>query len=323
MKNICLVGCGAIGRLHAKNLVGKAELCFYSRTRASAEVFSGEYGGGRVYDTYEEVLDSEVDAVLISSPPEAHRVQVVAALEVGKGVLVEKPLCATEEDLAVLGEVVAAHPEALLMVAENYYYKPSLKLIKWIIEQGFIGEVQRAEIGKRFMQVASGWKSGYGALLEGGIHFVALGADLFAGEVRRVKAEFPGHVAGVSKMGASHSDAAPPERNSVVRVEYAGGAELVLRYAWNAFSLTKGTFQHSRVMGTEGRVVFESNGIYVFLQGRRKRVYFPGVKDLMGYGGMTRDFLQCLQEPGRKPYSDFLRARRDLGIVFAAYEGLG
>ena len=35
-------------------------------------------------------------------------------------------------------------------------------------------------IGKRFTQDATGWKSSYGALLEGGIHFVALGADLFA-----------------------------------------------------------------------------------------------------------------------------------------------
>ena len=42
----------------------------------------------------------------------------------------------------------------------------------------------------------------------------------------------------------------------------------------------------------------------------------------MGYGGMIRDFLGCLQEPGRQPYSELARARRDLAIVFAAYEGL-
>lgn len=310
MKKICLVGCGAIGRLHAKNLAAKAELCFYSRTRASATAFSGEYGGGQVFDSYEEVLASPVDAVLISSPPQAHRQQVIAALELGKGVLVEKPLCATAEDLAAIGAAVARHPDSLLMVAENYYYKPSLHLIKSIIEQDLIGAVQQATIGKRFTQQAVGWKSGYGALLEGGIHFVAFGADLFAGAPHRVTAEFPGHIAG------------GPERNSIVRLAYGDGAELVLRYAWNERSLTKGTFQHSRILGTEGQIVFESNGIYVRLQGRRRRLYFPGVKDLMGYGGMVRDFLACLAEPGRQPYSDFARAARDLRIVFAAYEGL-
>ena len=112
MKKICLVGCGSIGRLHAKNLADKAELCFYSRTRASAQAFSGEFGGGRVFDSYEEVLDSAVDAVLISTPPEAHRVQVIDAIEAGKGVLVEKPLCATAEDLVAIGAVAAAQDKS-------------------------------------------------------------------------------------------------------------------------------------------------------------------------------------------------------------------
>ena len=40
MKKICLVGCGTIAQVHAKNLLGKAELSFSSRTRASAEAFS-------------------------------------------------------------------------------------------------------------------------------------------------------------------------------------------------------------------------------------------------------------------------------------------
>ena len=106
--------------------------------------------------------------MLISSPPDAHRPQVVAALAAGKGVLVEKPLCATADDLAAIGAAAAAHPDALLMIAENYYYKPSLKLLKWIIQQGFIGQVQQATLGKRFAQQATGWKSGYGALLREG-----------------------------------------------------------------------------------------------------------------------------------------------------------
>ena len=37
---------------------------------------------------------------------------------------------------------------------------------------------------------------------------------------------------------------------------------------------------------------------------------------------MTRDFMKCLEEKGRKPYSDFERAKRDLSVVFQAYEEL-
>ena len=46
MKKVCLVGCGTIARLHAKNLVGKVELSFHSRTPTSAEELSRQCGWG-------------------------------------------------------------------------------------------------------------------------------------------------------------------------------------------------------------------------------------------------------------------------------------
>ena len=52
MKKVCLVGCGTIGRLHAKNLVSKVELSFHSRTQASAEALSHQCGGGQVFASY-------------------------------------------------------------------------------------------------------------------------------------------------------------------------------------------------------------------------------------------------------------------------------
>ena len=174
---------------------------------------------GQVFASYADVLDSAVDAVLISSPPDVHRPQVVAALAAGKGVLVEKPLCATADDLAAIGAAAAAHPDALLMIAENYYYKPSLKLLKRIIRQGFIGQVQQAIIGKRFTQDATGWKSSYGALLEGGIHFVALGADLFA--------DAPS--AGDRKVPRIPSGRAGAEFDSAGRIPIGSRARIALR----------------------------------------------------------------------------------------------
>lgn len=316
MNQVCLVGCGGIARTHARNLAGKAELCFYSRSQESAERFAGEFGGGRVFAGFEDVLETEeVDALVICSPPEFHCEQLVGALEAGKSVLVEKPMCGTAEEVERIGAAVEAHPERFVMVAENYYYKPSVKLLQWAIGQGFIGEVQQVQVQKLFGQEADGWKSGYGALLEGGIHFVALISALFEemGQEapERVRGEFPGW-----RLGE-------PERHSVTRLEYADGATAELRYAWNARSLLKGLFQHSRISGTEGRIVFESNGLYVRLRGdRQKRLCFPGFGDLMGYGGMTRDFLACLREEGRQPLSDFGRAKRDLEIVFEAYREL-
>ena len=44
-KKICIVGCGAIARVHAKHLREKAELHFVSRRRESAEALCSEFGG--------------------------------------------------------------------------------------------------------------------------------------------------------------------------------------------------------------------------------------------------------------------------------------
>ena len=306
-KQICLVGCGTIGQMHAKHLSDHADLYFYSRSRASAEAFLSTFGGKGVFADYQSVLsDAAIDAVVITSPPEVHEAQVVQALQVGKSVLVEKPMCVSPGEVEAIGEAEAAS-NAFLMVAENYYYKPSLEKMKSLITEGAIGTVQSVRVQKVFTQAADGWKAGYGALLEGGIHFVALISDLFDAAPEQVEGIFPdGKVA--------------RKRHSVTRMRYAGGEQAELHYAWNVKSLTKGVFQHSQIVGDEGKIVFESNGIYFYVLGKhRSGVFFPGFKDLMGTRRMISDFLSCLEEAARRPYSGFEKAKRDLGVVFQAY----
>ena len=106
-KKICIVGCGAIARVHAKHLREKAELHFVSRRRESAEALCSEFGGTTVYDNYEQALQATIDGVVICTPPEYHAEQTVAALQHKKGVLVEKPLCAEEDALTHLAQALS------------------------------------------------------------------------------------------------------------------------------------------------------------------------------------------------------------------------
>jgi len=307
---ICLVGCGQIGALHARNLVGKTDLFFYSRSWKSARHFQKKFLGRGVISDFDVVLESDVDAVVIASPPEYHAEQVIAALKANKAVLVEKPLCISPKEVKQIEDVLANLENPLLMVAENYYYKPSLSYIKRILRLGFVGDVQSVFVKKLTAQHATGWKTGHGALLEGGIHFVALIGDLFDEVPIDVEAVFPEYVEGEA------------ERHSVTRWTFANGAVAELQYSWNTPSVTKGVFQHSYIKGTQGSVTFESNGIYVWHSGTALPV-LPGVRDLMGYGAMTQDFLTCIQDRNQTPYSNFERAKRDLDIVFRAYNDLG
>ncbi len=312
VEKICLVGCGTIGGVHARRLSGLVDLFFYSRSRSSAEKFNHAFGGGGIFDRLDQVLaSSEITAVVLASPPEFHKEQIVQSLEAGKAVLVEKPMCVSQDEVDEVESALRGKPDGFLMVAENYYYKPSLAKIKALIQDDVIGDIESVAVKKLFTQAASGWKSRYGALLEGGIHFVALLSDFFACAPQSVCARF------------LHCQKGEAERHSVITLAYPDGSRATLEYSWNTRSLTKGILQHSHILGKKGSITFENNGIYVFLNAKgRSGLFFPGFKDMMGYHGMIQDFLRCLGDRSRRPYSDFSRAKRDLQIVFDAYKKL-
>ncbi len=326
MTRVGIIGCGRIGQVHAANLAKRAPLVFCSESGISARRLQSKFGGA-VCDDIAQVLQMEdVDAVVIATPPHMHAAQVIECLEVGKSVLVEKPLCTKMAEVEAIERAAkAAPPGCTVMVAENYYYKPSLLAMKALIADGRLGRLRRLQVSKLTRQVDDGWKSNYGALLEGGIHFVALISDLVDTALAAesgvpvspisVEADFPRADTGVGQA----------ERHSVTRLRYddaaAGDITATLHYAWDVPSLLRGTFQHSRVEGDGGRIVFESNGLYMRYRGAgaRTKIRGPQLGDLMGYGAMTSDFLACVAESGRRPYSDLARAKRDLSIVFAAY----
>lgn len=302
---IAVVGCGRIARVHAANLAPHARLVFTSRNPESARDFAARFSG-ETLARFEEALDRpDIAAVVICSPLEHHACQTVAALEAGKVVLVEKPMAQSRAEVEAIGRALAGRPPGSLMVAENYLYKPSLtRLQAWLPE---IGPLRRVRVAKLTRQQPSDWRTAHGALLEGGIHFVALLGAIVGDAPAVVRADFPG--------------GADPERSAVLELEYPSGVLGEVRYGWDTPSLPGGVLQHSFAEGEEGRIVFESNGLYLGLRtGRGLRFRVGPFADLMGFGAMAGDFLRTVRKPARRPRSDFATARRDLDVVCRAYD---
>ena len=311
-KKVCIVGCGAIARIHARQLRGKVDLRFVSRNIENASALSKASGGGVVYDQFAEALDDDIDAVVLCTPPALHAEGIKAALYAGKNVLVEKPLCVSKQELPSLVSAAEKYRNLSVVVAENYYYKPSLQLIKRLITDELIGDLERIDVRKCFSQKSQGWKSNYGALLEGGIHFLAFISGLTNRSPEKVIAKFPSLLSGEC------------ERRSHLELYYSESLKVCLDYAWDLPDRMRGLFQHSTIHGTKGKIIFESNGLYVLMRNQKNKFFinFPGFLDLMGYKAQTQDFLTCICEPGRLPESGVLQAQRDLNIVFKAYEQL-
>lgn len=85
------------------------------------------------------------DAAVVVTPPPTHRPIAEALLRGGRHVLLEKPLAATLADGEALVQI-ADETERVLMVAQNYRYRPQLRAVQAAIRDGAIGDVRSVAI---------------------------------------------------------------------------------------------------------------------------------------------------------------------------------
>ena len=98
----------------------------------------------QTYRIYEDMLESDLDAVVIATPMQCHVPQAIAALQAGKHVLSEVTAGVTMDELWWLIENVEASGK-VYMLAENYCYMPDNQLILNLVRNGLFGDVYYGE----------------------------------------------------------------------------------------------------------------------------------------------------------------------------------
>ena len=96
-------------------------------------------------DYLDIVNNKEINAVVIATPDQIHREEIVALLEAGKHIMCEKPLALTREDIVAIIKAVEAHPECKFMVGQICRFTPAFVLAKKLISEGRIGELYFVE----------------------------------------------------------------------------------------------------------------------------------------------------------------------------------
>jgi predicted dehydrogenase len=316
--HVCLLGCGAVARLHARvaRTVGmRVTLSFASRAADRAEGYRNRFKGRYAFGSYEEACaHPDIDAVFICTPPHVHLQWAERAARHGKMVVVEKPAARNVEELDRMRSVAQQHG-VFGMVAENYRYKPLLHVLRGHIARGDIGTLLSIEISRVGKNRTDGWRAnpdvmGGGALLEGGVHWVHLLCEIGGDPVGVVAA----------RPGPGYTRVAPFEDMLDVLVTFASGSVGRLFHSWNTTNRVAGLGM-SRILGTHGNIHFESNGLFAVVLGNKHRLRVPGMRDLMGYRGMWRELVDCIRT-GRPPQPSLDVARRDLQVVGAAYRSL-
>jgi predicted dehydrogenase len=102
--------------------------------------FAARYPAATVTDSFEELLASDVQGVVIATPVPTHYALAKQALEAGKHVFVEKPpaMRASEMDELVR---LAAERDRVLMPGHLLLYHPGVLKLKQLVDEGELGEV--------------------------------------------------------------------------------------------------------------------------------------------------------------------------------------
>lgn len=141
---IAVVGSGRIGTLRARLAAKHPSVSFLAvsdrdpaRARSLAAQAGADFHSG---DNIEIISRPEVNAVIVSTPEGEHAAAVCKALELGKPVLVEKPIALTLEDadtiLATLGQTGGS-----LRVGYSRRFKECFLRAKEQMVQGRLGRV--------------------------------------------------------------------------------------------------------------------------------------------------------------------------------------
>ena len=151
MVAFAVLGCGRIGRMHARNLARhpRAELVsVYDIASAAASETAAELHARAAASIDEVLADPAVAAVLIASSTDTHVPLITACAKAGKAVLCEKPI---DLDIAraeaCWAEIGGLNP--VVMIGFNRRFDPSFRALRDRLHAGEIGKLEQVAITSR------------------------------------------------------------------------------------------------------------------------------------------------------------------------------
>jgi predicted dehydrogenase len=151
--------------------------------------------GIRTYDRAEDLRAAEdIGVVAIASFDHDHAIQILLALQSGKHVFAEKPLCRTQEELSAIASALHRNPQLRLSSNTILRRSPRFVAVKQLIEDDTLGEMFYVEadyVYGRLHKLTEGWRGrspGYSVMLGGGVHMVDLLLWFTGGRVVEVTA---------------------------------------------------------------------------------------------------------------------------------------
>jgi predicted dehydrogenase len=179
-----LIGAGANTRLrHIPGLKAQPEVeivAVCNRRPASTAAAAREFGIGRTFEHWQDLVESDVDAVVIGTWPYLHCSITLAALEAGKHVLTEARLSMSADEAHRMLRASQRWPQLVTQVVPSPFGLKGHDVMVELIESGFLGELREVYV-RHFTQALAdaaaplSWRqdvalSGFNMLTLGIIH---------------------------------------------------------------------------------------------------------------------------------------------------------
>lgn len=271
-----LIGAGAIGALRASALARSADCRLVGVHDADGARARAVAGGAACYPSARSLLEApDVDAVIISTPPQSHETLAVSAMQAGKHVLVEKPMAASPEACRRMIEAAEANRRTLT-VGFNHRYFEALKFVRDAVRSGSLGKIShvKAFTGHTGLsEFKAPWMydpaiMGGGALTDNGVHVLDLCRYVMGSDPREVFGHATDHVWG---LGAA-------EDNAFALLRSDDGVVASVHASWSEW---KGYRFHVEAYGSHGM----ARAYYAPMMATRIELSEPG-----GSRAVTRRF---------------------------------
>jgi len=311
-----IIGCGIAAReLHLPALQKMTDqfqiTAVCNHTKPKAKNFAALVGGVDYLLDYRQLLNrSDVEAVDIVLPIHLNDSVTRAALAAGKHVFLEKPLAHSQQHAKKMLTLPTKYAQ-VMMVAENYRYRPLYHRIKQQLQAGVIGQVYAVD-WQIFMYVQpttnkyaqTQWRIHHqypgGFITDGGVHNIAAFRLLF-GKIQTVSAQVRGVNPGIGELDTLNMHFTTSEN-------IMGNFECF-------FSANGHSDNRMLIFGRDGTMLIENNRIVIKKEGQSEQTEI--IDDDGGFQAEFEDFYQAIRY-GKPVFSTFAEAYRDLKIVLTA-----
>ena len=145
-----IIGTGTISRSHARNLapcknVELVACC--DIVPAVVEKFAAEFDVPNKFTDYKKLLGmDEVDAVIVATPPFAHKQPVIDAVRAGKHVLCEKPFAINAREAVAMAKASRETGRAVAVCCSRNRFRAQAAVAHGMATGGDLGEIYRARL---------------------------------------------------------------------------------------------------------------------------------------------------------------------------------